>query len=114
LNKAIPPSLPPSRPTDTGVSGKKVPIHASAPTDETTEKSRSSQPQDQGSPEQRQEKRNPADKADRVGQSLELASRVTDSSEPVNRREERESLAEPRVAVTEKGHRAREIDEEET
>jgi hypothetical protein len=77
LNRAI----PPARPTDTGVSAKKAPIHASAPIDEATEKSRPSQPWDQGSPDHRQAKRTPVNKPDRVGWSFEPGSRVTDASD---------------------------------
>jgi hypothetical protein len=67
--------------TDTDVLAKKVLIRGSTLIDEAIEKSRISQPQDQGSSDNRQEKSGTASKPDRAGCSFEPASCVTDASD---------------------------------
>jgi hypothetical protein len=68
-------------PTPRRVPTKKALIRGSTPTDKATEKSRTSQPQDQGSPNNRQGKPHPGSKSDRVGRSFEPGSCVTDASD---------------------------------
>jgi hypothetical protein len=59
----------------------KASIHASAPIDEATEKSRFSQPRDQGSCDNQDSKHTPANRSGRVERSFEPGSCVTDASD---------------------------------
>jgi hypothetical protein len=75
------PGIEPFLPQDTSLCAMKASIHASAPTDEATEKSRFSQPRDQGSCDHQSSKHTPANRSGRVGRSFEPGSCVTDASD---------------------------------